>query len=378
MSNVINFLQKKSPGTLTSVQQRSTTVRRPSYQNVVTTSARTAHQWPKGALMPAGYTHMTLSKMATNYLTTEVGTDAKFLLKKEMGPYLLGCVGPDLPYMGLFDDLKISSEHDHIADQLHTQHTIDIPVNGLILARQYAEGGNLPLARSVYAFYVGYLSHVIADGFTHPFIRDRVGDYGPKTKVAHRKLEVELDVLVLDHFLGVEANDISPQKDLTFFDNCAFKNEIFESYSKLLKDFHNMDLTAEQLSGLAKGMITALNLAEGNVKWYSLGMGKIGLAYLDLDDAKKREKEIRTLCKAIDADEKGIIYNSLGLEEIDVINDIFPKYFAYMPKVIEATYDFVFNTGADFTHLVPPINLDTGRLLTSTTLTDKPYFWEIV
>lgn len=328
--------------------------------------------------MPAGLTHMTLSRTALDNLTSEVGVQAKFLLKDQVGPYLMGCVGPDIPYMGNFDDINPIAEFDYIADGLHTDHTIAIPIAGLNLARQMFKDGKADLADSLYAFYLGYFSHIIADGFTHPFIRDRVGDYSDQTKRAHRTLEMKLDVLVLEKYLNIEANRVAPQKDLTFFENCDFKTEIFTSYSKFLKEHHNKDLSTDQLLKLGNGMIRALNVAETSFpKWYSLGLGKIGLAYMDLEDVKKHEKDVRTLQRAVDADEKGIVHNSLSLDDIDVIDDIFPKYYSYMPKVIEATYDFVFNNGPDYTELVPAINLDTGRLLTSTTLTDKPRYWEL-
>ncbi|GEM_PF-1028947 len=328
--------------------------------------------------MPAGLAHMTLSRIALDHLTSPNGQRAKALLKAQIGAYLVGCVGPDLPYMGQFDDLDIRDSFGHIADALHTENTTSLPLSGLQEARALAAGGQIDLAHAFFAFYMGYISHVIGDGFTHPFVRDRVGDYSDKTKKAHRALEMQLDVLVLDKYLGIEANGVSPQDDLTFFADCEFQKEIFESYSRYLKAYFKKDLDADRLAKLTEGMIRALDLAESKYfDWYTIPLGEMALVYINLDDIKKNEKEIRTLDRAIDADEKGIIYNSLGLDDIDVFDDIFPKFFAYMPRIIEAAYSYVFENGPDYTHLIPEINLDNGRLLTQQDMKNKPALWEL-
>lgn len=328
--------------------------------------------------MPAGLAHMTLSRIALDHLTSPNGQRAKALLKAQIGAYLVGCVGPDLPYMGQFDDLKIKDAFGHIADALHTENTISLPLAGLQDARDLAADGKIDLANALFAFYMGYISHVIGDGFTHPFVRDRVGDYSDKTKTAHRALEMQLDVLVLDKYLGIEANGISPQDDLTFFEDCEFQKEIFESYSRYLKTYFKKDLDADRLAKLTEGMIRALDLAEGkHFDWYSIALGERALVYMNLGEIKKREKEIRTLGRAIDADEKGIVYNSMGLSDIDVFNDIFPKYFSYMPKIIEAAYLHVFENGPDYSHLIPEINLDNGRLLSQQDMKFQPRLWEL-
>lgn len=329
--------------------------------------------------MPAGFTHMTLSRLALDELTSPTAESAKVVLKYQVGAYLVGSVGPDIPYMGQFDDLDLRDTHAHVADALHTEHTASIPIAGFEDAKTAFEGGNTELAQAVFAFYMGYASHIIGDGFTHPFVRDRVGDYSAATKNAHRTLEMKLDVLVLDKYLGLEANGVSPQDDLTFFADCEFQNEIFDSYSKHLKTFHGKDLSSKQLSKLTQGMLRALDIAEGkHFNWYSIPLGEKGLLYMNLTEVKNQEQEIRTLKRAIDADEKGIFYNSLGLDDIDIFNDIFPKYFAYMPTFIESVYAYVFENGPDYKHLLPEINLDNGRLLIQQDMKKKPALWELV
>jgi hypothetical protein len=323
--------------------------------------------------VPAGFTHMTLSRLALDKL--EPTSKAKKILKTKIGPYLVGCVGPDIPYMGQFDDSKIKDEFGHIADTLHVDHTIAIPIAGLDLARDFYHSGNKNKSYEFFAFYLGYISHIIGDGFTHPFVRDRVGDYSDATKKAHRELEMKIDVLVLDKYLNIEASGVNPQRDLSLFEDCEYKSEIFQSYSDLLRKFHKQELTGERLEKLADGMRRALKAAQWPMlNWYYLGQQ--ALAYLTLDKVMKEEANVRTLKKAIDAEEKGIAHNSLALHDIDIFNDVFPRYFKHMPKIIDATFKYVFEDGPTFTHLVPEINLDNGRLLADAKdLTKSPALW---
>lgn len=328
--------------------------------------------------MPAGFTHMTLSRIAVDKVLPQ-NHSAVFLLKKELGAYINGSVAPDIPYMSPFDDLNPFDNQDHIADTIHAHDTMTIPYAGLREAKKHFQAGKVELAQAFFAYYLGYLSHVVLDGFTHPFIRDRVGDYGPKTKVAHRDLEMKIDVLVLDHFLGQQANGVSPQEDLSLFEDCAFQDEIFEFYSQKLKEFHSKTITGPKLKKLSAGMSRALSIAEGRFpKWYSLASKDRGISYMNLSEVKKEEVTIRTLEKAIDGDEKGILYNSISNVKIDVFDDVFPKYLAFFPKVIAGVYEFVFTNGEKLEELVPAINMDTGRPLASTSLRDKPALWELV
>jgi len=328
--------------------------------------------------MPAGFTHMTLARKAVDGLAP-ADQKAKLLLKKQVGAYINGSVGPDIPYMAPFDDLNVLDNHDHVADKIHAHHTMEIPYSGIRLAKQRFEEGKKEEAEEIYAYFLGYLSHVVLDGFTHPFIRDRVGDYGPKTKVHHRDLEMKIDVLVLDHFVNIEANGVNPQEDLTLFHDCNYQDKIFQAYSRFLKTYHQKELPAEKLRKLSDGMINALNIAEGQFpRWYRLLAKDRGLAYMNLDEVKKEEYEVRTLKKAVDADEKGISYNSIGDKDVDIFDDVFPKYLKFFPGVISGTYNFTFENGSVLEDLVPAINLDTGRALASLSLKDRPALWDLV
>ncbi len=40
----------------------------------------------------------------------------------------------------------------------------------------------------MFTFFLGYISHVLADGIIHPFVRDKVGEYSEKDDFMNRTL----------------------------------------------------------------------------------------------------------------------------------------------------------------------------------------------
>jgi len=330
--------------------------------------------------MPAGITHMTLSRVALDDLTSEIGQKAQMLLGQQFGPYLSGSLAPDIPYMGNFVNNPITSQYDSIADELHHSKTLQIPLHGLRLAQTEFRAGNKVYSRELFAFYTGYLSHAIADGTIHPFIRDMVGDYSPSTKTKHRALEMKLDVLVAKKYLGVEQNGVSLQQQLSYIKDAKFRDELYITFSQFLKTIHNLDLPADYLIKLADGILTALNFAEGHFfKWYTvdLKMGDNAVAYMDLEDVEKEREKITKYSEPIDSKEKGNLKNYLWKDEVSFFEDAVPQYFKIFPNLIEAAYSFVFMDGADIETLIPEVNFDTGRLAINNDLNNKAALYEV-
>lgn len=326
--------------------------------------------------MPAGITHMTLSRVALNELHGFSGFDAKHLLNDLIGAYLMGSLGPDLPYMGNFDNNPWSG-NDAVADDLHYKKTNQVPLKGLELAKKAMENGDVELAQTRFAFFLGYASHLIADGIIHPYIRDTVGDY-EVAKTEHRTLEMKLDVLVAAKYLGVENNGVSIQEDLDFIVDHERIDEVFEDYRELINSIHGHDLPAGKITELAQGMQRALAFAEGKFpEWYGSFLGEGGAAYMDYADIKKQEEKITNLGLPIDAEKKGLTTNFAGRTSINFFKDVLPRYYGIFPDVITAAYDYVFNNGPEITSLLPEINFDTGRLLTNLDLKNTPQLWII-
>ena len=325
--------------------------------------------------MPAGITHMTLSRISLDYLKSKEGKAAKYLLNDLIGPYLLGSVGPDLPYMGNFDNNPWSNNNS-VADSLHYHSTNKVPLRGLELARRASKKGDIDLAEARFAFFLGYCSHLIADGIVHPYVRDYVGDYAV-AKTEHRTLEMKLDVLMARKFLGVESNGVSLQDDLEYIVDCERIEEVFEDFRLLINEIHGSNLPKGKVSELAVGMQRALDFAEGIPQWYGSFLGEKGLAYMDYKDISKEEQKLTNIGLPIDAKEKGLNTNFTGKETVNFFNDVVPHFFQIFPKVIEAAYAYVFEDGPEITDLLPEINFDTGRLVSNDDLKLTPQLWII-
>lgn len=325
--------------------------------------------------MPAGLTHISLSRLCLDWISPEART-AKIILNAEIGPYLLGCIGPDIPYMGNFENNPFSNNND-VADSLHYHKTNQLPLQGLVLAKKELAAGNTELADSLFAFFIGYASHLIADGIIHPFVRDMVGDYEPN-KTEHRALEMKLDVLVATKLLGVEVNGVSIQDDLQWIEASPHITQVLKAFSELIKEIHNKDLSISKLSDLADGMKLALDIAEGQFpEWYRSFGGKHALAYMNQNEVFAKEIDLTILTLPKDAAEKGLIQNFMKKNEVSFFEDVIPQYFNTFPKVIEGAYKFVYEEGPEITDLIPAINLDTGRMIANQDLKETPALWVI-
>lgn len=325
--------------------------------------------------MPAGITHMTISRVVTDNLKSENSQAAKILLKSGVGLYLLGSVAPDLPYMSGFDSDLLHSEKT-IADDFHYRYTDQVPLHGLKAGKDAFQSGNRELAESLFCFFVGYCSHLIADGLIHPYIRDHVGDYAVAS-TAHRTLEMKLDVLVGMKFLFAENNHISLQDELGWIEDTPHIEEVYKVFSQTIRNIYGNDISPDKIAGWSKGLTRALDIAEGRFpEWYRSILGNKGVAYMNYKDLLPDLKSITTLQMPIDAEEKGLLSNFMGKPKVDFFEDVLSQYFELFPKAIEGAYSYIFESGPDISTLIPAIDLDTGRLLTKGDLKETPTLWK--
>lgn len=323
--------------------------------------------------MPSGITHMTFSRFALDHV--RAGTDSpRTILSANKGLYLLGCVGPDLPYLSIATSHALEKE-DKIADCLHYENTNAVPIGGLYLAREAVEKGDLETARGLFSFFVGYASHLVADGVVHPYIRDKVGEYAV-AKTEHRTLEMKLDVIVVQHYYGVELNGLEFQDDLRWIDDSSVLPAVQSAFAKLVSQTYPHAVDASHVDRWTRGILRLLEFAEGRFpRWYRNLLGDHGATYKDYDDLKSELDDLLVLHMPIDAEIKKLTSNFANKERVHFIEDVIPKYFEIFPGVIEQAYDFVFNSDELDKNLIPAINLDNGRLLTQNVLTETPTFW---
>ncbi len=324
--------------------------------------------------MPSGITHMLLSSTVLDNIANEKSGAIHKILCREKGAYLLGSVAPDLPYLSVADS-DLFSDQTEIADDLHTKHTNAVPLQGLLQAKQQVELKNTKKAEALFAFYLGYCSHFMADGLIHPFVRDKVGDY-EVAKKEHRILEMKLDVFVAHRLMDTEVNGIDFQDDLDWIEDCKFKTEIFRSYSDLLNGHYGCAMNAEHVQDWYSAMQRVFSLAGGEFpKWYRELLGDPGLVFKNYEDLVNEEATCLSLQKPIDAGKHGLTSNFLGKETVQFFDDVTKGYFDRFPLIIKKSYEAVFEGSGNILSLLPEINFDNGRLVADNRLSEKPALW---
>jgi hypothetical protein len=141
--------------------------------------------------MPSGYTHCILAQ-EFNERSKHGNTNLKFLLQEKIRYFQLGALGPDLAYS---QQIKMSDQKK-VSDKLHYEFTNQVPLRAFEKIKALPESN---IKDELFCFFLGYLSHLVADGVIHPFIRDKVGDYEANA-TAHRVLEMNLDVILMHEF----------------------------------------------------------------------------------------------------------------------------------------------------------------------------------
>lgn len=324
--------------------------------------------------MPSGITHMLLSRTVLDNIADEKSGAILALLSREKGAFLLGSVAPDLPYLSVADS-DLFSNQAAIADDLHYEHTNAVPLQGFLQATQQMELKNIKLAEALFAFYLGYCSHYMADGLVHPYVRDKVGNYDV-AKNEHRILEMKLDVFVAQKFMGIEVNGIDFQDELDWIEDCEFKEEIFGSYSSLLNSIYGCKTESENVHHWVSAMKRVFSLAEGEFpKWYRDLLGNPGVVFRNYKDLENEVSACLTLQMPIDAEKNGLTSNFLRKERVHFFDDVTKGFFDRFPLIIINTYEAVFEKREDISTLLPEINFDTGRLVADNQLSEKPILW---
>lgn len=324
--------------------------------------------------MPSGITHMILSRIALDHIVEDKEMNIWRILNKNRGAYIMGSVGPDLPYMPIFPSTT------KLADAIHTTNTIEVPLNGLKLAKKAFESKNLTLAESLFSLYVGYCSHLTADGNIHPFVRDMVGDY-ELAKTEHRTLEVKLDVLIADKYFGGNCSSMDIYRELSYLKNDRLKNEIFENFANSLNlafpNFSKIDSEiVEKWLGRMESIFSFVS--GGFPAWYQNIFGEKGLSHKDIESIRLESKNLIELRDPKPHNGKTLSHNFLKKEVVNLIEDVLPRYFKSYKKVMINSYEYVFEGGDEPTGVILEINLDTGRLLSQVDFNEGPAYGRIV
>lgn len=326
--------------------------------------------------MPSGYTHMLLAR-TFNEEAKLTEHELGFLLAENLKYFQLGALGPDLPYS---QELTATNRKAmKMADRFHYEKTNQIPIRAFNRIKSMPAGNEQDQA---FAFFLGFASHIVADGIIHPFIRDKVGDYN-ENKTPHRTLEMRLDVIFLDYltkssgrgqnlnYTNMHDQVIDPLSKNFDHVSSLFARLIFEVYGGAF-------LPNAEIEDWIKGIHRVFGLAESSNNQFYAGFPILKDFLFHDKETVLKEAENDLLLKVNAA--KGRDVNFAG-RDIHFLKDCVPSFHKTFRKVAIAAYAFVYEGGFKFdATILPPINLDTGRSLLvadGNNLGAKADYWEL-
>jgi len=311
--------------------------------------------------MPSGNTHILLM----NYLPDNAFDDN---LKAELdsGMYFLyaGAVAPDLPYASIADNDLFLTTQTALADKFHYEKTNQIPLLAFSMLKSEREHFNTQEYRFAFSFFVGYMSHVIADGIMHPFVRDVVGDY--KTNSAeHRNLEMQLDVLLFHHFtkdsgLALELNHAKLFEALRNLEGLPENKKVMSLFSRTIFSVYGIQCDEQMINNWLVGLYNLFRMA-GNNYPYIIKNIKVLKTLLTpfYDDIKSNAEAIFTLTNPKDPRQMN---NFLKRDKIHFLKDCLPRFYAMFIPLAHKAYAYVYDNGPEITVKdLAEIDLDTGR-----------------
>lgn len=319
--------------------------------------------------MPSGITHILLTKKIQDKLSAGILKD---ILDAGSDFFAIGAVGPDLPYASLVDNDLMHNE-SLLADRFHYENTNLIALKSLEHLKSLKGNITDSSHQRTFSFFIGYISHIIADGIIHPFVRDMVGNYA-ENKNEHRSLEMQLDVLLLKHFTEKagapsQLNYTKFHDELLNFSQNEDSKFILDTFSNLIKDVYKEVYTPEQIHGWISGLHRLFDVAEGDHPRFYRALKENTFLFKNFEDIDP--ENILILKTPQDR-----AMNFLQVNQVHFFNDCLPQFYKKFIAVAEKSYEFVYKNGPKLTDSdIPPIDLDTGRLILKNDLNLIPVLW---
>lgn len=308
--------------------------------------------------MPAGITHVLLAKTLTEKMPNR-NENLCALLDEKIKYFQLGALGPDLAYSQAVPVKKWFTKDHKRADLFHYVKTNEIPLTALERIRQINDEDERD---NKFSFFLGYMSHTVADGIIHPFVRDMVGDYDDAA-TEHRELEMKLDVIFLNYLssktgepLNINYTKIQDQlKDIPT-EKLA---PIAKLFSDLIYDVYGVDVAPGDIIDWVDDLEELFEAAANkNYRWYSWMPGTGSVLYDDMEKLMN-EKDKYLILKADMAVNRETTFLS---REVHFLNDCVPQFYKVFSGIAKAAYEYVYENGPMLDEeILKPINLDTGR-----------------
>lgn len=329
--------------------------------------------------MPSGITHIFLTKRLQDELP-----DGK--LKNILAAYsdflIVGAVGPDLPYASIVDNDFFFSNQNAMADNFHYRKTNQIPLKAFAQLKEMYQKikDNRPdkikedLHQKMFAFFMGYTSHIFADGIIHPYVRDKVGDYA-QNQSAHRSLEIQIDVLLVEEFtkksgMPLELNYTNAHDELQNFETYPEAANTMQLFQKLINEVYGENYSIKTMMGWITGLHRLFAIAEGKHPKIYRELEKNTFLFKNRRDIKP--DLVLTLTTPKDRS-----INFLKTPKVSFFNNCVPQYYKKYIAFAQKCFSFVYENGPALTETdIPPIDLDTGRLADKNDLNLIPELWK--
>ena len=121
-------------------------------------------------------------------------------MEKAKTSFNFGCQGPDFLFYNLLNPL----DGPMLGKKMHKKKLGKSVI-------QAARFGKQNSSSQLRAYLIGFITHILVDRDLHPFILARSPDY-----TTHKKLENELDVFLVQHFLGLDLQEINTFQQIEF------------------------------------------------------------------------------------------------------------------------------------------------------------------
>lgn len=325
--------------------------------------------------MASGITHILLMKCLDDKIDN---TRLKNILASSIDFLQVGAIAPDLPYASIADKDFFFSTESKLADKFHYEDTNEIPLRGLRMLKKRKNSLPKKTLRYMFSFYIGYISHLIADGIIHPYVRDMVGDY-KENQTAHRKLEMELDVLFFNYitrFSGhpIELNYSNIHDEFINFytDFYPETKTVVDSFSELIYEVYKWDCPPEEILSWVKGLHRMFGVAEGDHPAIYKNVGFVNdFLFSNYNELVHKYDDILTLIKPKDR-----VENFIKIPKVHFFDDCIPQFYIKFIPVLNKSYQYVFNSGPELTAAdISRIDFDTGRDLANKDLDNIPSYW---
>ncbi len=314
--------------------------------------------------MASGITHILLMKSIQSILPAG---GLKKQLQSGRDFLQVGAVGPDLPYASIADDDFFFSTQSDLADKFHYDKTNQLVLQAFREIKSQAKTLSQREKRFLFSFFLGFASHIIADGIIHPFVRDKVGNYR-EHQTEHRVLEMQLDVLLFYHLTKrsnapINLNYSNIHDELINFNNDFYPevDVVLNLFSRLIYKVYNLHYEPSLIKSWIRGLHNMFGVAEGDhPKIYRIAGFINNFLFSDYNDLRNKYNDILVLKKPVDRD-----YNFLRQSQINFFDDCLPQFYKRFIPLAFKCYDYIYNdeielAGGD----IPLIDLDTGRDLT--------------